>query len=93
MSAELVLPARLDLPAAVPLAEAILAHRGQDLNLIAQDVLHLGTPCLQVLLAAAKSWRTDGRSLALASPSGAMIKQLDCFGLTLDDMSHSAAEV
>ena len=93
MSAELVLPARLDLSAAASLAEAVLAHRGQDLVLNAREVVHLGTPGLQVLLAAAKSWRADGRSLALASPSEAMTEQLGCLGLSLDDMCHSAAEV
>lgn len=92
MSAELALPARLDLPAARPLADAILALRGQDLCLNAGDVHHLGTPGLQVLMAAVLSWRADGRSLVLTAPSGALIEQLACFGLRPGDISHIPAE-
>ncbi|MDV7145722.1 STAS domain-containing protein [Tropicimonas sp. TH_r6] len=92
MSAELALPARLDLPAAKPLAEAILALRGKDLRLAAGDVTHLGTPGLQVMLAAVRSWEADGKTLSLSDPSDALTEQLALCGLSPEVLSTSAQE-
>ncbi|WP_207209887.1 STAS domain-containing protein [Tropicimonas sp. IMCC6043] len=92
MSTDLALPTRLDLPAATPLAEAILALRGQDLRLIGEEVSHLGTPGLQVLLSAVRTWSRDGKRLSLAAPSGAMTEQLALFGLGPDAIATPSGE-
>lgn len=76
------LPARLDLPAAAPLTEALLAHRRAPLRLDAGEVAHLGGLCLQVLLAAAESWRANGAALQVAPRSEAFIDALDVFAVT-----------
>ncbi len=55
----------LDLAAASPLRVLLLAHRGQDLALDAGAVIRVGAPCLQVLLAAKRTWQTDGRQIQL----------------------------
>jgi len=65
----LVLPAHLDLAAAAPLKAALLARRGGDLTLDGSSVSRLGALCLQVLLAAAATWRSDGRAFEVSSPS------------------------
>ncbi|SDK77554.1 STAS domain-containing protein [Aliiruegeria lutimaris] len=93
MSAKLALPARLDLPAAAPLSEAITALRGQDLCLSAEAVTHLGTPGLQVLLSAARSWAADGKSFSLQSCSEALSEQLTIFGIDPDALSAPGLEV
>ena len=93
MSAELALPARLDLPAAKPLAEAIIALRGQDLCLSAEGVTYLGTPGVQVLLSAARSWRADGKRLSLASCSEAFSEQLSILGIDPDALAAPGPEV
>lgn len=92
MSAELALPARLDLPSAKPLAEDILAHKGEDLTLEAGNVTHLGTPGLQVLLAAVRSWKSDDRQLSLSNPTEALSDQLATMGLSPQDISTSAKD-
>lgn len=86
MSASLPLPARLDLLAATPLAQEILSLRGAPLTLQADATTHLGTSCLQVLLAARHGWVCDGQALSLASPSEEMVQQLDLFGLAPCDL-------
>jgi len=58
-SQTLRLPAVLDILAAAPLAERLLSMRGSDLVLDASEVTHLGGQCLQVLLAASKTWKAD----------------------------------
>ena len=80
----LTLPPRLDLPAAAPLHAAILARRGAVLVLDAGAVRHLGTLCLQVLIAAAAEWRGGGHSLTVAPVSDAFAAALAAFGLTPD---------
>lgn len=81
MTAVLVLPSRLDLPAVGPLAQDILDHAGGDLVLDAGQVEHLGGLGLQVLLAAAQTWDADGAALKVTPRSAAFSHALDVFGL------------
>lgn len=83
----LPLPARLDLTASGPLRDALLLRRGAALCVDAGAVEHLGTPCLQVLLAAAAAWRVDGRHLDVTPMSEAFSDALRSFGLTPGDLA------
>lgn len=82
MTARLSLAARLDLPAAKPLSEAIRAEAGKDLELDASAVTHLGGLCLQVLIATATAWRAAGKALTIAAPSEDFTAALSVFGLS-----------
>lgn len=68
-------PPGLSLPPTLSLAEVaglhrdITARRGQDVNLDAEGVRHLGAQCLAVLLAAQKAWQEDGRAFVVENPS------------------------
>lgn len=86
MNAPLVLQQRLDLPAAAPLASALRAQAGSDLIIDAGEVSHLGGLCLQVLAAAAISWRQAGNDLRLTPRSQSFDDALDLFGVTLADL-------
>jgi len=59
----------LDLKAAGPLHAQILGLRGAPLTIDASKVQRLGGLCLQVLLAAEATWRSDDQELTLAQPS------------------------
>ncbi len=87
----LALASRLDLPAAAPLHAAILARRGAALELDAGAVGHLGTLCLQVLIAAAAEWRDCGQSLTVAPVSDAFAAALATYGLTPDAVQSRPA--
>ena len=82
MTAQIALDARLDLPAATPLAEALKAEAGNDLQLDAGAVTHLGGLCLQVLMAAAETWRGTGKALTFSARSEDFDSALAVFGLT-----------
>jgi chemotaxis protein CheX len=86
MTARYALPSRLDLPAAAPLAEDLRARAGADLLLDADELTHLGTPGLQVLLAAGQSWRAAGHDLRVEGLSDAVAGQVALFGLTPADL-------
>lgn len=63
------LPTRLPPQEAAALQAALLALRGRPVALDASGVTQIATPCIQVLLAAARTWREDATALRLADPS------------------------
>ncbi len=76
----LELAGALDLNAAGPLADSLLKHVGEDLVLDGSKVQRLGAPCLQVLLAAAKTWAGDRAALSLDNPSARLVEDLKLLG-------------
>ena len=80
MAATLVLDPVLDLKAAEPLKAALLERQGQALSLDASGVQRLGGLCLQLLLAARRSWTEAGQALAIAPRSAAFDEALALFG-------------
>lgn len=81
------LPAKLDLPAASGLARDLSSRRGRPLTLDAAGVTHLGTPGLQVLLSARKTWLEDGHALALTNFGESLKDQLSPLGLRPADLA------
>jgi chemotaxis protein CheX len=90
MTQSVTLPARLDLPAATPLADTLRGLRGKDLALNGQNISLLGTNCLQVLISASRSWEADGKSLTMVDMSETFTSHLAQFGLSLDDLTNGA---
>jgi chemotaxis protein CheX len=70
------LPPRLLPQDSGALQSALLGLRGRAVALDARAVAQLSTPCVQVLLAAARSWREDGLALRLLEPFGEMLAVL-----------------
>ncbi len=91
MSVTITMAPRLGLDAVGPLVDNISAASGQDLELDASQVSHLGTLCLQVLLAAARDWAITGRRFRLVSPSDACTTQLALFGLSPETLAGGTA--
>ncbi|OWU84926.1 hypothetical protein ATO6_11535 [Oceanicola sp. 22II-s10i] len=90
MSDSYRLPARLDLPAAEPLAQALRGRLGANMTLDGSDVTHLGALCLQVLLSAARTVRHAGHDFALVNASDRLTEQLASLGFTPDRLSGGA---
>ena len=80
----LALPANLASSAAAQLRESLLAHRGAALTLEAEGVRRLGAQCAQVLMAAALTWKADGKALRVADPSAEFADSLRLLGLSID---------
>ena len=77
----LCLPISLDLPAARPLAAALLERRGQSITIDASAVGQVGAQCLQVLLSAKQTWQADGVSLSIVNCAARMIEDLKLIGI------------
>jgi chemotaxis protein CheX len=75
------LPEILDMPAAAQLAETFAKRLGEPLALDASRVTRLGASCLQVLLAAARTWKAEGDALSLQNPSARFVEDLNLLGL------------
>ena len=84
MSRILELPENLDMPAAAPLAKAFAKLVGEPLVVDASRVARLGASCLQVLLSAARTWKTESDALRLQNPSSRFLEDLTLLGLQPD---------
>ncbi|MEM0935605.1 MAG: STAS domain-containing protein [Pseudomonadota bacterium] len=86
------LPARLDLSTATMLADGLRKARGADLVLDARDVTHLGTPGLQVMLSARRTWEEDGFALLVGDMPESFSDQLGPLGLGLADLATEPSD-
>jgi chemotaxis protein CheX len=75
------LPVSLDLPAARPLAAALIERRGQPITIDASAVGQIGAQCVQVLLSAKRTWQADGVSLSIVNCAARLIEDLKLIGL------------
>lgn len=80
MTAAIVLPSVLDIQQAEPLRAELLALRGQPVVIDAGAVERLGGLCLQVLIAARRTWEADGATIAITPASEAFAQQWTTFG-------------
>jgi chemotaxis protein CheX len=71
----------LDLKAALPLAEGLLALRGLELMIDASRVERLGAQSLQILLSAVSTWHADGVAIEFVQPSVPFIRGLELLGI------------
>lgn len=79
-SGALALEANLDLAAARPLREALIARRGAALEIDASEVRRLGAPCLQVLVAATQDWDDAGIPVRITARSAEFDEALRLMG-------------
>ena len=87
MTAIITLQERLDFGAVTPLKTTILERAGQDLEIDASQVTHMGTLCLQVLIAAANDWKQAGKTFQIISPSETCKTQLALHGFSPDTIT------
>ncbi len=80
----LTLPANLDLAAAAPLKEALLARRGEKIRVDGSHVLRVGVPCLQVLMAARQAWIDDHVEWVSETFSAEFVAALNELGIGLE---------
>ena len=80
----LTLPASLDLAAAAPLKAELLGRRGRKLRLDGTNVVRVGVPCLQVLLAARQIWADDQIEWVSGNFSGELVSALNELGISLE---------
>ena len=84
--AVLTLPEVLDLKAASKLATDLISMRKQELVIDASQVRRVGGQCLQVLLAAIKTWAADRHRLELTNPSPEFIEGTALLGAPLPSL-------
>ena len=80
----LLLPEVLDLTAAAPLAQSFLSRRGTELSVDASQVRRVGAQCLQVILAAAATWKADGMRFGLEKPTEEFLEGSRLLGIQFD---------
>jgi anti-anti-sigma regulatory factor len=90
---ELTLPAQLDIGALQSLKEELLAAAalGGELAIDGSQVERAGTPAVQLLLAAARSFSRNDRRFALLSPSQTLSAAFTDLGLSAELRQWSAS--
>jgi chemotaxis protein CheX len=80
VTAPIRLDVNLDIRAAAPLRETLLAQADRPVALDAAQVARLGALCLQVLLAARRDWSERGLDFSIQDPSAAFTETVRLFG-------------
>lgn len=80
----LKLPENLDLNAASAMHEQLLQLKGQEIEVDASDVKKPGAQCIQVLIAAKKTWDADEKPLVIGAMSEAFEHTLKILGISGD---------
>ncbi|MEI2298028.1 STAS domain-containing protein [Ensifer sp. MJa1] len=76
----------LDLNEATALHEKLLALKGSDLVIDASAVERVGTLCVQVLMAGARTWEEDHLSFTFSKVSDAFEKTTQLIGVEIDHL-------
>lgn len=80
------LAAILDLNEATLLHGKLMAARGSDVAIDASLVERVGAQCIQVLMAAAKTWEEDKKSFIFEKVSVSFTKTMQLIGIALDPL-------
>lgn len=80
----LKLPDNMDLNAVSAMHAELVGLKGHDVEIDAADVRKSGAQCVQVLLAAKKTWDADGKSLMIGTMSNAFENTLKLLGISGD---------
>src|ERR1700712_467367 len=83
---KLGLAAVLDLNEASTLRGKLVALRGHNVVLDASGVERAGTLCIQVIMAAAKTWEEDKLSFTFSKVSDAFQKTMQLIGVNIDHL-------
>lgn len=90
MTAAYQLPDRLEGADLAGIRDGILSLRGEDLDFDGSGVQRLNGMGLQLILAAFRTWRSDGRTLRLVSPSLPLLEAFTRLELTQSLMGEAA---
>jgi chemotaxis protein CheX len=82
----LVLPDALDSSSASGIKDSLIARRGAPLVVDAGQVRRVGVQALQVLIAAAQTWRGDGQSYAVTNASSEFLDTIALVGLSREHL-------
>jgi chemotaxis protein CheX len=80
------LAAVLDLNEASTLRSKLMGVRGSNVAIDASGVERMGTLCVQVLMAAAKTWDEDKLSFTFSKVSDAFQKTMQLIGVDIDHL-------
>ncbi|MEQ5793602.1 STAS domain-containing protein [Paracoccus sp. NFXS7] len=79
----LPLPETFDRKAVSAFARTLLDHRGADAVLDASGVARMGTLAVELLIAARKQWRADGKTLSIRDASDPFLTTIQAVGASV----------
>jgi anti-anti-sigma regulatory factor len=90
---QITLPQQLDMVALAHLKEELITAGASASTIVVDgsEVEMVGTPAIQLILAAAKLFASEGRPFALQAPSPALMSAFDDLGLTAEAREWNCA--
>jgi chemotaxis protein CheX len=88
--AQIALPEIMTSRYAPDLAAALKALRGRPITLDASSVRQIGTLCLQVLISARQTWKSDGHDFRMSGAPEEMTRRWTLFGLPTGEIAERA---
>ncbi len=88
---EITLSSVLDFSSSGELFSELRDHVGNGVILDGSGVRHLGAPCVQVLMAAARAWESEGVPFAIDQRSEAFVLGLERMGIGADELPGSGS--
>lgn len=82
----LMLPECLGASAATELKEMLQARRGSTLVIDASQVRRVGVQSLQILVASARTWQSDGQRYRVTNSSSELLDAITLIGLPHDEL-------
>lgn len=82
----LKLPEILDLNAATGVHEKLVGLKGNSVEIDASDVRKSGAQCIQVLMAAKKTWDADGQTIVVGAMSQTFENTLKLLGISGEEL-------
>jgi chemotaxis protein CheX len=89
----LKLPQTMDVARARSLYDDLFRRRGSPLTIDASQVEKASALAIEVLIAAARQWRSDGISFDIKTPSHAMLETWGGLGLDLETVMSAHAPI
>ena len=68
------------------LADKLLSHRHQDLLISAKDLIKVDTTGIEVLVSAARLWKTDQRAISYEDLSDPFKSSLELLGISVSNL-------
>lgn len=90
---QITLPQQLDMAALAHLKEELISAGTSTSNIVVDgsEVEQVGTPAIQLILAAARLFASEGRPFALQAPSPALLTAFADLGLTAEAREWNCA--
>lgn len=84
------LPKVLGLVEASSLLSMFIEKKSSHIIINAENVMRIGSQCMQILVSAKKSWEEEGFDFIFTNPSKEFLETMSIIGISHDDLTYQS---